>query len=111
MIEKGYVSAVMDGGKKVTVVPAFSGDVVSHELTVPYFLVGILGINTEVVYCSFPDNTGVVLARMDGEWSHTLAGNLEVKGSIKGASVLEGSVRLGTHTHTDSIGGETSTPK
>lgn len=74
MIEKGFVSAVMDGGKKVTVIPAFSGDVVTHALNVPDILRGVMQINKEVVYCSFPDNTGIVLACMDGTWSKDSAG-------------------------------------
>lgn len=69
MINKGYVSSILDGGKTVTVVPAFSGDVVTHPLKVPVLLQGTMAINKEVIYCTFPDNTGAVLANMDGEWS------------------------------------------
>lgn len=111
MTEKGRISAILDGGRKVTVIPSFSGDVVSHELVVPFFLIDCLTIQMEVAYCSFPDNTGVVLARMDGEWNHKIEGDLEMTGMLRGAVVTEGGVRLGTHTHTDSMGGTTSVPK
>lgn len=127
MIEKGYVSAVLDGGKKVTVIPAFSGDVVSHELIVPFFLIGTMQTRKEVVYCSFPDNTGVVIASMDGTWNHNLDGDVKITGKItaasvaasgaitgdsvtasgkvSGSSVNAGSVSLGGHTHEYSKGG------
>lgn len=89
MIEKGYISTISADGRTVTAVPAFSGDVVSHELTVPFFLLDCLEVKTEIVYCCFPDNTGVVLARMDGDWNRKTA----------------------EHTHTDSRGGTTSEPQ
>lgn len=69
MIYKGYVSSILDGGKTVTVVPAFSADVVTLPLKVPELLEGTMEINKEVIYCTFPDNTGVVLANMDGKIS------------------------------------------
>ena len=111
MTEKGRISAILEGGRKVTVIPSFSGDVVSHELVVPFFLFGCLKVQMEVAYCSFPDNTGVVLARMDGEWNHKIEGDLEMTGMLLGAVVKEGGIRLGTHTHNDSLGGKTSVPK
>lgn len=107
MIEKGKVSAVLDGGNKVTVIPAFSPDVVTHTLAVPFFLLGCLDIDTEVVYCQFQDNTGIVLARMDGEWNRTIEGDINISGAIKTAA----GINLTTHTHTDTMGGVTSGPK
>lgn len=69
MIDKGQVSAILDGGKKVTVKPN-TGGTVTFPLVVPYFLIGALPVNTPVVYSTFDDNTGIVLARADGEWNH-----------------------------------------
>lgn len=109
MTEKGKISAILDGGKKVTVIPSFSGDVVSHELVVPFFLIGCLTVQMDVAYCSFPDNTGVVLARMDGEWNHKIEGDLVMTGTVVGATVVyEGGVRLSTHRHSCPEG--TTTP-
>lgn len=71
MVLKGKVSAVLDGGTAVTVTP-YGGGVVTVALTVPFFLVGALDVNTPVAYVTFEDNTGIVLARMDGEWNHSL---------------------------------------
>ncbi len=111
MLSKGYVSAILEGGKKVRVIPAFLSGTVTHDLVVPYHLFDCLEIKTEVVFCSFPDNTGIVLDRMDGEYNHKFEGDLEILGTLKAAAVIEGTTQLGTHTHTDSKGGETTAPK
>lgn len=71
MIFKGQVSAILDGGKKVTVTP-YNGGTVTFPLVVPYFLIGALPINTPVIYSSFDDNSGIILARADGEWNHAI---------------------------------------
>ena len=71
MVLKGKVSAVLNGGAAVTVTP-YGGGVVTVALTVPFFLIGALTVNTPVAYVTFEDHTGIVLARMDGEWNHSL---------------------------------------
>lgn len=122
MIDKGYVSSILDGGKKVTVIPATSGDVVTQPLTVPFFLLGTMKPQKEIVFCSFPDGSGVVLAALDGTWNHDLSGDVKISGklsagavaasgAVSGSSVSAGGVSLGSHTHTDSRGGATSGPK
>lgn len=68
MVQKGKVSAVLDGGKMVTVTP-YAGGTVTFPITVPVFLVGVLPIGTPVAYVVFEDNSGIVLSRMDGEWN------------------------------------------
>lgn len=65
MFQKGLVSAVLDGGAYVTATP-YVGGTVSVPLTVPFFLLGALPVNTPIFYAVFPDNTGIVLTRMDG---------------------------------------------
>lgn len=122
MIDKGYVSSILEEGKKVMVIPATSGDVVTQPLTVPFFLLGTMKPRKEVVFCSFPDGTGVVLAALDGSWNHNLAGSVTISGTlsagavaasgaVSGGSVSAGGVSLGSHTHTDSRGGSTSGPQ
>lgn len=71
MVHKGKVSAVLDGGKAVTVTP-YAGGTVTTPITVPIFLVGALPIGTPVAYVVFEDNTGIVLSRMDGEWNEKI---------------------------------------
>lgn len=69
MVSKGTISALYDGGKMATVKP-YLGEVVTQRLVVPFFLLECLAVGMPVVYAAFEDNTGVVLARMDGEWNH-----------------------------------------
>ena len=71
MVQKGRISDIRNGGATVTVTP-YGGGVVTIELTVPYFLIGALPVNTPVAYVVFEDNTGLVLSRMDGDWNHSL---------------------------------------
>ena len=66
MVQKGKVSAVLDGGRAVTVTP-YTGSTVTTPITVPAFLVDFLPVGTPVVYVAFDDNTGIVLSRMDGQ--------------------------------------------
>ena len=75
---------------------------------------------TEVVYAMFDDATGVILARMDGNWEGrmeetqlfldlmdtavTVQGSMEVSENITaenltGNSITDSGVRLATHTH------------
>lgn len=107
MIEKGYISAILEGGKKVTVIPAFSSDVVSHELVVPFFLYKSLAVKMEIVYCWFQDDTGMVLGRMDGDWNHKIFDGVEI---VSGDLVAPGVPSYTGHTHT-CPDGSTSGPK
>ena len=103
-VSKGKVSALHDGGKTAEVKP-YTGDVVTVRLVVPFFLLGSLTVGMEVVYASFDDNTGLVLARMDGEWSHTIKGNVDVEGDASA-----GGIGLNSHTHS-APGGVTGGPQ
>lgn len=71
MVLKGKVSTVLDGGRAVTVTP-YAGSTVTAPITVPVFLVGVLPIGTPVAYVVFDDYTGIVLARMDGQWNESI---------------------------------------
>ena len=70
-LNKGKISVVIDK-THATVVPAFSDTPVTTELIIPWSLWECLEVGMDVVYAQFPDNTGVILGRMDGEWSHKL---------------------------------------
>ena len=71
MVNKGTVSTIGEAQKTVTVKP-YTGDIVTVPLVVPFFLYGSLEVGMPVVYATFEDNTGIVLARMDGEWNNSL---------------------------------------
>lgn len=66
MIQKGKVSTVLNGGTSVTATP-YSGGTVTAPLVVPSELIGLLSVNTPIVYATFDDGTGIVLSRVDGK--------------------------------------------
>lgn len=65
-IDKGIISSLKDDGAKAEVVPASSRGAVTLPLVVPTRLKGYLEVNNEVAFIRFPDNTGIILERMDG---------------------------------------------
>ena len=105
-------------------------------LTIPWYLRGSMGMlekGTEVVYALFDDATGVILARMDGNWegkmeetqlfidimdtTATVQGSIDVSDgitadNITAQSITDSGVRLATHTHggVESGGFNTSSP-
>lgn len=104
MSQKGKISTIENGGKAVTVTP-YKGETVTAKLTVPFFLYQCLEVDMPVVYASFDDNTGVVLARMDGEWNHKLDGEVEVVEKITAKDLKTVSVvSYNSHTHTTKDG-------
>lgn len=76
-ITQGKVSAVMSK-TKATVVPMFSDNPVSIELVIPWNLWECLEVGMKVIYSQFPDNTGIILGRMDGEWNHKIWDSVEI---------------------------------
>ena len=106
MVSKGTISALYEG-EKIAVVKPYLGEVVSPRLVVPFFLFKSLEVGMPVVYAAFEDGTGVVLARMDGEWNHKIWDGVEiVTGDLKTHTVP--SYHSHTHTCPD---GTTSGPK
>lgn len=106
MVSKGTISALYDGGKIATVKP-YMGEVVTPELVVPFFLFDCLEVGMAVVYAAFEDNTGVVLARMDGEWSHKVYDGIEL---VTGDLITSEVPSYHEHTH-NCPDGSTSGPQ
>lgn len=79
MIDKGNISSILDGGAKATVIPSAAQSNVTIPLVVPKFLIGSLSVGMDVVYVSFEDNTGIILSRLDGDWSHKFDDDIECK--------------------------------
>lgn len=128
MIQKGTISSVEGktdrNGDKTTarVLPSTADGMVTRPLVIPWWLRGKMGNlapDVEVAYAMFEDGTGIILARMDGEWDGTVPGDVTViKGSVAvtegdvtvpAGDVKTGSVSLNNHTHTG-VHGETSGP-
>lgn len=102
-------------------------------LTIPWYLRGSMGSltkGTEVVYALFDDATGVILARMDGNWegkmeetqlfidlmstTATVQGSIDVSDGITGdnltaKSITDSGVRLAHHTHGGVASGSSDT--
>ena len=68
MVRKGIIVAVLDGGRTVTVTP-YAGSIVTVPITVPAYLGSQLSVGMAVAYVLFPDNTGILISRMDGGWN------------------------------------------
>ena len=109
MVNKGTVSAILQDGRAVSIKP-YTGESVTAPLVVPFFLFEGLPVGTEVVYTTFPDNTGIVLARMDGEFNRKIPGSVEIEGNLKASDVRTSVASFNTHTHPHPYG-QTGTPE
>ena len=102
-VSKGKISALHDGGKVAEVKP-YTGEIVTVRLVVPFFLFECLDIGMEVVYAMFDDNTGLVLARMDGEWNHDLKGMVKIEQQVEAQDFHSAVAQFNSHTHNCSTG-------
>lgn len=103
MINKGTVSAILEGGKKINVKP-YMGESVTVALVVPFFLSGCIEVGMPVAYATFDDNTGIVLARMDGEWCKSLDGDITITGTVKAKNFTSDVASFNSHTHSTDEG-------
>ena len=78
-IKKGKLSTLSRGRQKHYCGNQQSPGAVSCTLTVPFFLVECLEVGMPIAFVEFEDCTGLVLARMDGEWNHDLKGSVNVQ--------------------------------
>lgn len=108
-VSKGLVSALHDGGRTAEVKP-YTGEIVTVRLVVPFFLYKCLQVGMEVVYAAFDDNTGLVLARMDGDWNHDLEGKVRIEKQVEAMDFHSNVARFNTHTHSGTEG-NTSGPQ
>lgn len=109
MIDKGRVSALKNGGAYAEVIPYQATSTVTIPLVVSEHIMEFINVGDEVVYALFEDNTGIILARLDGRWSHKVEGHVEVTGNVKTNDVQTASVSsLNGHTHGYTHGGESS---
>lgn len=117
MVRKGKISSVSGDGKTAVVILGNAQNSVTPPLTVPFFLIDCLAVDMSVAYADFEDGTGIILARLDGEWNHTLyeqvkiEGTAEVTGFIKAADLVTESVAsYNSHTHSET-GSVTGAPR
>lgn len=107
-IKKGKIST-LSGKYEATAVICNNPGAVSCTLTVPFYLVGGLEVGMPIAFVEFDDCTGLVLARMDGDWNHDLEGSVNVQENVTTADVITPTAGFNAHTHTG-VHGETSTP-
>lgn len=88
MINKGFISSITDYGRMAIVIPQEASENVTFPLVIPFFLLECLEPNMPVVYSTFPDNTGIILARLDGEWNHKIYRELTVEGTTHMTEML-----------------------
>lgn len=105
-INKGRISSVDEGKKTAIVIPQEATANVTHELVVPFFLWECLQVNMEVVYVTFSDTTGIILARLDGEWNHKIWETVDVFGTahVTDNVTADSNVNIGQNV---SVGGNT----
>lgn len=106
-VQKGTVQSM--NGTTATVVPSEHPDIVTQPLVVPFYwreTMGNLQAGEEVYFLEDDAHGGYIIGRTDGEWDNTLRGTLTVTEDVTASGKS-----LKSHTHTDSQGGSTSSPK
>lgn len=107
-IEKGKISSVSE--TTASVVYGGARNVVTANLTVPFFLLGCLSVNDSVAFVQFDDGSGLILARMDGDWNKNIDGDVNISGKLTADDVSTYSVSsLDSHTHGGVEPGSSST--
>lgn len=111
---------------KCTIAPLMQEGVVTPEFSIQYWLRGNMGkleVGTKVVYIQFPDGSGTVIARADGNWDGILPdelltekgvtvtkdvlikGNFKVEGdsTLIGKTLIDGSLEITKKTPSGSF--------
>lgn len=126
-IQKGIISSIeaqpLDKNGDCTrarVLPASQPDMPTKPLTIPWHLRGAMGelkAGDTVVFALFNDLSGVILERMDGEWSGIIPGsvtvteNFEAMENISAKDVTTEKVASqNSHIHGNGNQGQDTTP-
>lgn len=130
-IDKGNISRILNTKdwnghpNSATINPCTNSGAITPPLTIPWYLRGKMGglkVGDCVAYALFDDGTGVIIDRLDGEWTGVIDYPTQTTGDVKHdknvttvgktttQDVATGSVSsLNGHTHTG-VHGETSGP-
>lgn len=128
-INKGKISTIE--GNTAKIIPSTASASVSRPLVIPWYLRGSMGgleVGLEVVFCVFDDMSGIILARVDGNWPGKIPDDITITGKVTtqaevtmaaavtmqaAATATSGltvnGVAMQTHTHVGAHG-ETSGP-
>ena len=122
-IQKGRISTIEGPADKngnhtkARVIPAQADGVVTKPLVIASQLRGKAGNltkGTEVVFAVFPDQSGIILCRADGEWYGTIHGDVTVTGNLTADDIKTDSLAsVNDHVHggVESGGSDTSKAK
>ena len=103
-IDKGNISRILAAKDwnghptTATVNPCTNSGAITPALTIPWYLRGKMGglkVGDCVAYALFDDGTGVIIDRLDGEWT----GVIDYPTTTTG-DVVAGGISLQDHTHT-----------
>ena len=122
-INKGKISAIR--GNTARVIPATASESVSRPYTIPWYLRGTMGgltVGLEVVFAVFDDLSGIILARMDGDWPGEITDDIKITGTVEAtaagtvtaalsaSSATVAGVAGDSPNHTATIGADTHVP-
>ena len=122
-INKGKISAI--SGNTARVIPATASESVSRPYTIPWYLRGTMGgltVGLEVVFAVFDDLSGIILARMDGDWPGEIPDDIKITGTVEAtaavtitaaltaSSATVAGISVESHKHTGNMGADTSGP-
>ena len=122
-IQKGKISTIEGpadangNSTRARVIPEQADGVVSKPLVIASQLrgkAGNLSKGTEVVFAVFPDQTGIIFSRADGEWFGTIYGDVTVTGKLTADDVKTDTLTsVNNHVHggVDTGAGNTSKAK
>lgn len=108
-VEHGKISSIMEpadrngDNTRAKIIPSTEGVVLSQPLIIPWWMRGKMGnleVGTDVAYILFDNMEGVLLSRLDGEWTGEIPGDVTIHGNttvdkdntIQGKETVTGTV-------------------
>lgn len=120
-IQKGKISTIEGptdsngNNTRARVIPEQADGVITKPLVIASQLRGKAGNltkGTEVVFAMFPDQSGIIFSRADGEWYGMIYGDIKVAGKITADDVKTGTLTsVNNHVHGGVESGSSNTSK
>lgn len=121
-IDKGKISSFEaetdrnDDPIKARVLPSTAQSMPTRPLVISWHLRGVMGnlkVGDEVWFALANDLTGIILERVDGEWSGTIPGDVTSTGKLTATDLTTDSVAsVNSHVHGNgNNGADTTAPK
>lgn len=120
-IQKGKISTIEGptdsngNNTRARVIPEQADGVITKPLVIASQLRGKAGNltkGTEVVFAMFPDQSGIIFSRADGEWYGMIYGDIKVAGKITADDVKTDTLTsVNNHVHGGVESGSSNTSK